>query len=48
MGPAIAADAESKILFVPGVSEAEVRITWEPPWNQSMLSEEGKMILGLV
>lgn len=48
MGPAIAEDAKSKILLVPGVNEADVRITWDPPWNQSMISEEGKMKLGLV
>jgi probable FeS assembly SUF system protein SufT len=48
MGPAIAEDAKSKILLVPGVSAADVRITWEPPWNQAMISEEGKMKLGLI
>ena len=29
-------------------SDADVRITWDPPWNQSMISEEGKMKLGLI
>ncbi len=48
MGPAIAEDAKGKILLVPGVSTADVRITWEPAWNQSMISEEGKMKLGLI
>ncbi len=48
MGPAIAEDAKSKILLVPGVHDADVRITWEPPWNQQMISEEGKMKLGLI
>jgi metal-sulfur cluster biosynthetic enzyme len=48
MGPAIAEDAKSKILLVPGVAAADVRITWDPPWNQSMISEEGKMKLGLI
>jgi probable FeS assembly SUF system protein SufT len=48
MGPAIAEDAKSKILCVPGVTDADVRITWEPPWNQQMISEEGKMKLGLI
>lgn len=48
MGPAIAEDAKSKILLVPGVSDAEVRIGWDPPWNQQMISEEGKMKLGLI
>ena len=48
MGPAIAEDAKNKILLVPGVNDADVRITWEPPWNQQMISEEGKMKLGLI
>lgn len=48
MGPAIAEDAKTKILMVPGVTAADVRITWEPAWNQSMISEEGKMKLGLI
>lgn len=48
MGPVIAEDAKSKILLVPGVGDAEVRITWDPAWNQSMISEEGKMKLGLI
>jgi len=48
MGPVIAEDAKGKILLVPGVSAADVRITWDPPWNQSMISEEGKMKLGLI
>jgi len=48
MGPAIAADAKSKILGVPGVIDAEVSLVWEPAWNQGMISEEGRMILGLV
>ena len=48
MGPVIAEDARGKVLLVPGVAAADVRITWEPPWNQSMISEEGKMKLGLI
>jgi probable FeS assembly SUF system protein SufT len=48
MGPAIAEDARGKILLVPGIAEADVRITWDPPWNQQMISEEGKMKLGLI
>jgi probable FeS assembly SUF system protein SufT len=48
MGPAIAEDARSRIVQVPGVSLADVRIVWDPPWNQSMISEEGKMKLGLI
>jgi metal-sulfur cluster biosynthetic enzyme len=48
MGPAIAEDARGKVLLVPGVGSADVSLVWEPAWNQSMISEEGKMRLGLV
>ena len=48
MGPAIAQDARSKILAVPGVDEADVELVWDPPWNQYMISEAGKMKLGLI
>jgi len=48
MGPAIAEDAKSKIMLVPGVAAADVRVVWDPPWTQSMISEEGKMKLGLI
>lgn len=48
MGPAIAADARQKILAVEGVEDADVELVWDPPWNQSMISEEGRMKLGLV
>ncbi|MBV9126749.1 MAG: putative Fe-S cluster assembly protein SufT [Verrucomicrobia bacterium] len=48
MGPSIAADAERKIMTVPGVGEAVVALVWDPPWNQHMISEAGKMKLGII
>jgi len=48
MGPSIAEDARSKVVQVPGVEEAQVDIVWDPPWNQDMISETGKMELGLI
>ena len=48
MGPTIAADARSRILAVPGVESAEVELVWSPPWNQGMITEAGRMKLGLV
>lgn len=47
MGPAIAAQARDRILTVPGVAEADVQIVWDPPWNQSMITEAGKKRLGI-
>lgn len=48
MGPTIAADAKNKVLSIEGVEEAEVELVWDPPWNQSMISEAGRMKLGLI
>ncbi|MFQ3670808.1 MAG: putative Fe-S cluster assembly protein SufT [Verrucomicrobiia bacterium] len=48
MGPTIQADAKQKVLTVPGVTEADVELVWEPPWNQGMISEVGRMKLGMI
>jgi probable FeS assembly SUF system protein SufT len=48
MGPTIAADAQSKILMLKGISNARVDIVWDPVWNQDMITEEGKMKLGMI
>ena len=48
MGPTIAADARAKILTIDGIDEAEVELVWDPAWNQSMISEAGRMKLGMV
>lgn len=47
MGTVIAGDAQQKILDLPGVEEASVEIVWDPPWHQSMITAEGRRILGL-
>ncbi|MEW6307210.1 MAG: putative Fe-S cluster assembly protein SufT [Verrucomicrobiota bacterium] len=47
MGPAIARDAQEKILNLAGVADAAVEIVWDPPWHQSMITAEGRRILGL-
>ena len=47
MGPTIAEDAQNKILALNGVGEANVEIVWDPPWHQSMITDEGRKILGM-
>ncbi len=47
MGTVIAGDAQQKILSLPGVEDASVEVVWDPPWHQSMISEEGRKVLGL-
>jgi metal-sulfur cluster biosynthetic enzyme len=48
MGPVIAREAEEKILTIAGVGSASVEVVWDPAWSQSMISEAGKMKLGLI
>jgi probable FeS assembly SUF system protein SufT len=47
MGATIAGDAQQKLLYLDGVEEANVEIVWEPAWHQSMITEQGRRILGL-
>lgn len=47
MGGVIAGDAQQKLLALPGVDEAQVEIVWDPPWHHSMISEQGRRVLGL-
>src|SRR6266576_126600 len=46
MGASIAFDARQKIEGLPGVTEAEVDLVWDPPWNPKMISPEGRERLG--
>lgn len=48
MGPVIAADAQARIMTIDGVDDARVELVWDPAWNQDMISEEGKMKLGMI
>jgi FeS assembly SUF system protein len=41
-------DVEAKIATVEGVKSAKVEITFEPTWDQSMMSEEAKLELGFL
>ena len=47
MGTSIAADAQWKLLELPGVKEADVAVVWDPPWTPQRISPEGKTILGI-
>jgi FeS assembly SUF system protein len=41
-------DVEEKIREIPGVEDAEVEITFDPPWDQSMMSDEARLELGFM
>jgi len=39
-------EVEHAVRGVPGVSDAHVKLTWEPPWSMDRMSEEAKLELG--
>lgn len=41
-------EVREKVESVEGVNEADVEITFEPPWDQDMISDEAKLELGLL
>ncbi|MCI4670634.1 MAG: SUF system Fe-S cluster assembly protein [Bacteroidia bacterium] len=41
-------EVKEKVGEVDGVNEVEVEITFEPEWNQDMMSDEAKLELGLL
>jgi metal-sulfur cluster biosynthetic enzyme len=47
MGATIAIDARQKLVSIPGISDANVDVVWDPPWNPQMISPEGRERLGL-
>ncbi|MBS4057924.1 MAG: DUF59 domain-containing protein [Bacteroidetes bacterium] len=41
-------DVKQQVSAIPGVNSAEIGLTFEPPWDQSMLSDEAKLELGFL
>jgi probable FeS assembly SUF system protein SufT len=48
MGDVLKEEARARIQSIPGVSEVEVEIVWEPPWDQSRMSDAARLQLGLL
>ena len=38
---------ENAVAAVPGVSGAKVSIVWEPPWDQSRMTDEARLVLNM-
>jgi FeS assembly SUF system protein len=38
---------ENAVASVPGVREAKVDIVWDPPWDQSRMSDEARAVLNM-
>lgn len=48
MGDVLKEEARARVQSIPGVSEVEVEIVWEPPWDQSRMSDAARLQLGLL
>ncbi|MDR1022996.1 MAG: iron-sulfur cluster assembly protein [Prevotellaceae bacterium] len=44
----IVRDVKEQVAQVPGVTDANVNLTFEPPWDKDMMSDEAKLQLGLL
>ena len=43
----IIADVDRKIRQVEGVSDANVMLTFDPPWDKERMSDEARLLLGM-
>ena len=48
MGPVIADEVKQKVNGVPGVGDVKLELVWDPPWDQSMISEAARLQMGLL
>ena len=48
MGDLIKKDVERRVATVPGVKRVSVVIAFDPPWDQTRMSEAAKLQLGLL
>ncbi len=48
MGDILMEDVREKIEIIPTIVHAEVGLVFDPPWNQSMMSEEARLEAGLL
>jgi len=38
---------ENAVSAVPGVSSAKCNVVWDPPWDQSRMSDEARLVLNM-
>src|ERR1700685_3351834 len=41
-------EVDQKLRLIEGVKDVHVSVTWNPPWDKSMMSEEAKLELGMM
>jgi probable FeS assembly SUF system protein SufT len=48
MGDILVQDAREKIAVIPTVADVHVELVFDPPWNQSMMSDEARLQTGMM
>lgn len=48
MGDVLVADVRAKLLQIPGVVDAQVELTFDPPWSRERMSEAALLQAGLM
>ncbi len=48
MGEILMQDAQEKIAIIPTIADVHVELVFDPPWNQSMMSDEARLQTGLM
>ena len=48
MGEVLVDDVRSKVELIPTVAEADVELVFDPPWNQTLMSDVAKLETGLL
>ena len=48
MGDILVDDARTKIELIPTVSQADIDLVFDPPWNHSMMSDAAKLETGML
>ena len=48
MGDVLKGDARAKVSALAGVTEVDIEIVWEPPWDASRMSEAAQLQLGML
>ncbi len=41
-------EVELRVLGVPGIRDAEVKLVWDPPWDPSKMTDEARLELGML
>ena len=48
MGDILVQDVKTKVAIIPAISESDVQLVFDPPWNQNMMSEAARLQTGMM